>query len=165
MFNGFYGKEVGQILDVLATSIENEEYAQDLNLARFELSKIDSNTGVSISSYLEEAVKSQHPRKIFDLPAECVVKSIYEGTAGSQQSLQSFFHLCMINYPDNESLGGAIEWLKDIDAQLDEVEPKSRMSRLRTKWIRGEIKEAIDVLNEKLGSAAADSDGDMIKSN
>lgn len=165
MFNGFYGKEVGRILDVLATSIENEEYAQDLNLARFELSKIDSNTGVSISSYLEEAVKSQHPRKIFDLPAECVVKSIYEGTAGSQQSLQSFFHLCMKNYPDNESLGGAIEWLKDIDAQLDEVEPKSRMSRLRTKWIRGEIKEAIDVLNEKLGSAAADSDGDMIKSN
>lgn len=71
----------------------------------------------------------------------------------------------MKNYPDNESLGGAIEWLKDIDAQLDEVEPKSRMSRLRTKWIRGEIKEAIDVLNEKLGSAAADSDGDMIKSN
>lgn len=78
MFNGFYGKDVGQILDALATSIENKEENQDLIRNRFWLSKIDQNTGVALSAFFEEIIKSQCPRKILDVPAECVVKTIYE---------------------------------------------------------------------------------------
>lgn len=51
MFNGFYGKDVGQILDALATSIENKEENQDLIRNRFWLSKIDQNTGVALSAF------------------------------------------------------------------------------------------------------------------
>lgn len=37
----------------------------------------------------------------------------------------------MKNYPDNNSLDEAIEWLNNIEANLDEVGSKSRMGRLR----------------------------------
>lgn len=161
MLNSFYGKEVGQIMDALATCIDNEEKDQDLNFIRFELSTIDQNTGSSISSFLDEALKSQCPRKILDLPAECVAKSIYEGNADSQLSIQSFFHTCMKEYPDSQSLGDVIEWLNCIEVQLDEVGSKSRMGRLRSTWIREDIKEAIDTLRERSQSKSTDPDENM----
>ena len=161
MFNGFYGKDVGQILDALATSIENKEGDQDLYRNRFWLSKIDQSTGVALSAFLEEIIKSQCPRKILDVPAECVVKTIYEGAADSQLSLQSFFHSCMKNYPDDQSVKEAVEWLRNIDAKLDETGSKSRMGKLRTKWIEKDIGEAIEVLNESTQSISTDSDVEM----
>lgn len=161
MFNGFYGKDVGQILDALATSIENKEENQDLIRNRFWLSKIDQNTGVALSAFFEEIIKSQCPRKILDVPAECVVKTIYEGAADSQLSLQSFFHSCMKNYPDDQSVKEAVEWLRNIDAKLDETGSKSRMGKLRTKWIQKDIGEAIEVLNESTQSISTDSDVEM----
>lgn len=161
MFNGFYGKDVGRILDALATSIENKEKDQDLYRNRFELSKIDQNTGATLSAFLEEIIKSQCPRKILDVPAECVVKTIYEGAADSQLSLQSFFHSSMKNYPDDQSVGEAVEWLRNIDAQLDEIGSKSRMGKLRTKWIQKDIEEAIEVLNESAQGISTDSDVEM----
>lgn len=161
MFNGFYGKDVGQILDALATSIENKEEGQDLYRSRFGLSKIDQNTGVALSAFLEEIIKSQCPRKILDVPAECVVETIYEGAADSQLSLQSFFHSCMKNYPDDQSVKEAVEWLRNIDAKLDETGSKSRMGKLRTKWIQKDIGEAIEVLNESAQSISIDSDVEM----
>lgn len=159
--NGFYGKHVGQILDALATSIESKEADRDLYRNGFELSKIDQNTGVALSAFLEKIVKSQCPRKILDLPAECIVKTIYDGAADSQLSLQSFFHSCMKNYPDDQSVNEAVEWLRNIDAQLDETGSKSRMGKLRTKWIREDIGEAIEVLSESTQSISTDSDVEM----
>ena len=161
MFNGFYGKDVGQILDALATSIENKEEDQDLYRNRFWLSKIDQNTGVALSAFFEESIKSQCPRKILDVPAECVVKTIYEGAADSQLSLQSFFHSCMKDYPDDQSVKEAVEWLRNIGAKLDETGSKSRMGKLRTKWIQKDIGEAIEVLNESTQSISTDSDVEM----
>lgn len=161
MLNGFYGKEVGQIMDALVTRIDNEEKDKDLNPIRFELTTIDQNTGSSISSFLDEAFKSQCPSMMLGLPAECVVKSIYEGDADSQLSLQSFFHNCMKEYPDNQSLGDVIDWLRSIEAQLDEVGSKSRMGRLRSTWIREDIKEAIDTLRERSQSKSKDPDENM----
>lgn len=161
MFNGFYGKDVGQILDALATSIENKEEDQDLYRNRFWLSKIDQNTGVALSAFFEEIIKSQCPRKLLDVPAECVVKTIYEGAADSQLSLQSFFHSCMKNYPDDQSVKEAVEWLRNIGAKLDETGSKSRMGKLRTKWIQKDIGEAIEVLNESTQSISTDSDVEM----
>lgn len=161
MFNGFYGKDVGQLLDALATSIENKEEDQDLIRNRFCLSKIDQNTGVALSAFFEEIIKSQCPRKILDVSAECVVKTIYEGAADSQLSLQSFFHSCMKNYPDDQSVKEAVEWLRNIDAKLDETGSKSRMGKLRTKWIQKDIGEAIEVLNESTQSISTDSDVEM----
>ena len=161
MFNGFYDKDVGQILDALATSIENKEENQDLIRNRFWLSKIDQNTGVALSAFFEEIIKSQCPRKILDVPAECVVKTIYEGAADSQLSLQSFFHSCMKNYPDDQSVKEAVEWLRNIDAKLDETGSKSQMGKLRTKWIQKDIGEAIEVLNESTQSISTDSDVEM----
>lgn len=161
MLNSFYGKEVGQIMDALVTRIDNEEKDKDLNPIRFELTTIDQNTGSSISSFLDEALKSQCPSMMLGLPAECVVKSIYEGDADSQLSLQSFFHNCMKEYPDNQSLGDVIDWLRSIEAQLDEVGSKSRMGRLRSTWIREDIKEAIDTLRERSQSKSTDPDENM----
>lgn len=161
MLNGFYGKEVGQIMDALVTRIDNEEKDKDLNPIRFELTTIDQNTGSSISSFLDEAFKSQCPSMMLGPPAECVVESIYEGDADSQLSLQSFFHNCMKEYPDNQSLGDVIDWLRSIEAQLDEVGSKSRMGRLRSTWIREDIKEAIDTLRERSQSKSKDPDENM----
>lgn len=161
MFNGFYDKEVGQIIEVLATSIEHNERKQDLNSIRFELSKIDQNTGISLSALLEDVIKSQSPRKMLGLSVECIVKSIYEGDAESQLSLRSFFHSSMKNYPDNNSLDEAIEWLNSIEAQLDEVGSKSRMGRLRSKWIQEDLKEAIEALDERSQSQTKVNDDDM----
>lgn len=150
-----------QIIEVLATSIEHNERKQDLNSIRFELSKIDQNTGVSLSALLEDVIKSQSPRKMLGLSVECIVKSIYEGDADSQLSLHSFFHSSMKNYPDNNSLDEAIEWLNNIEANLDEVGSKSRMGRLRSKWIQEDLKEAIEALDERSQSQTKVNDDDM----
>ena len=156
-FKDFYGSEVVQILDVLATNIESKERDRHLNHITFEPSIIDQNTGASLSTFLEETIKSQCPRKILSVPAECVVKSIYEGVADSQLSLRSFFHSSMKEYPDDQSLSEAIEWLSSINAQLDEVGSKSRMGRLRSKWIRDDIENAIEALNERVQRISAES--------
>lgn len=51
--------------------------------------------------------------------------------------------------------------VEKIDAQLVKVEPKSRMGRQRTKWIRNDIKQAIEMLSERSQRASTDSDIDM----
>lgn len=133
-----------------------------LNHITFEPFIIDQNTGASLSTFLEETIKSQCPRKILSVPAECVVKSIYEGVADSQLSLRSFFHSSMKEYPDDQSLSEAIEWLSSINAQLDEVGSKSRMGRLRSKWIRDDIENAIEALNERVQRISAESDSNTL---
>lgn len=67
----------------------------------------------------------------------------------------------MKNYPDNNSLDEAIEWLNSIEAQLDEVGSKSRMGRLRSKWIQEDLKEAIEALDERSQSQTKVNDDDM----
>lgn len=96
-----------------------------------------------------------------DVPAETVAMSTYEGTADSQNSLHSFFHTGMKRYADKHSLNEAVEWLKKIDAQLVKVGSKSRMGGLRTKWIRNDIKQAIETLSERAQDISTDSDVDM----
>ena len=87
--------------------------------------------------------------------------AIYEGTADSQNSLHSFFHTGMKRFRDKHSLNEAVEWLKKIDAQLVKVGSKSRMGSLRTKWIRNDIKQAIETLSKRTQRTSADSDVDM----
>ena len=96
-----------------------------------------------------------------DVPAETVATAIYEGTADSQNSLRSFLHTDMKSYADKQSLNEAVEWLEKIDAQLVKVGSKSRMGGLRTKWIRNDIKEAIETLNGRAQDISTDSDIDM----
>ena len=67
----------------------------------------------------------------------------------------------MKRYRDKHSLNEAIEWLKTIDAQLVKVGSKSRMGGLRTKWIRNDIKEAIETLNKRAQCASTESVADM----
>ena len=62
---------------------------------------------------------------------------------------------------DGQSLTEAIEWLRSIDDRLVKVGFKSRMGQLRTEWIRNDIKEAIEELNERAQRISADSDKDM----
>lgn len=84
--------------------------------------------------------------------------AIYEGAADSQNSLHSFFLTDMKSYKDKHSLNEAVGWLKKIDVQLVKVGSKSRMGGLRTKWIRNDIKEAIETLNERAQIITTDSD-------
>ena len=160
-FNDFYGTEVNLIMDKLITEVEQDEREQDLNRISLEFSIVDQNAGKTISSFFEEAIKSDYQKRILDVPAEAVAMSTYEGTADSQNSLHSFFHTGMKRYTDKHSLNEALEWLKEIDAQLVKVGAKSRMGGLRTKWIHNDIKEAIETLSERARCASTESDTDM----
>lgn len=148
-YNDFYGTEVNLIMDKLITEVEQDERERDLNRISLEFSIVDQNTGKTISAFFEEVIKSEHQNRILDVPAETVAMSTYEGTADSQNSLHSFFHTGMKRYSDKHSLNEAVEWLKKIDAQLVILGSKSFMGELRTKWIRNDIKQAIETLNER----------------
>lgn len=160
-FNDFYGTDANLIMDKLITEVEQDERERDLNRISLEFSIVDQNTGKTISAFFEEAIKSVNQNRILNVPAETVATAIYEGTADSQNSLHLFFHSGMKRYRDKHSLNEAIEWLKIIDAQLVKVGSKSRMGGLRTKWIRNDIKEAIETLNERAQCASTDSVADM----
>lgn len=160
-YNDFYGTEVNLIMDKLITEVEQDERERDLNRISLEFSIVDQNTGKTISAFFEEVIKSEHQNRILDVPAETVATAIYEGAADSQNSLHSFFHTGMKRYGDKHSQNEAVEWLNKIDAQLVKVEPKSRMGGLRTKWIRNDIKQAIEMLSERAQRASTDSDIDM----
>ena len=159
--NDFYGTDANLIMDKLITEVEQDERDRDLKRICLEFSKVDQNTGKTISAFFKEAIKSKHQNRLLDVPAETVATAIYEGAADSQNSLHSFFHTGMKSYADKHSLNEAVEWLKKIDAQLVKVEPKSRMGRQRTKWIRNDIKQAIEMLSERSQRASTDSDIDM----
>lgn len=160
-YNDFYGTEVNLIMDKLITEVEQDERERDLNRISLEFSIVDQNTGKTISAFFEEVIKSEHHNRILDVPAETVATAIYEGAADSQNSLHSFFHTGMKRYGDKHSQNEAVEWLNEIDAQLVKVGPKSRMGGLRTKWIRNDIKQAIEMLSERAQRASTDSDIDM----
>lgn len=160
-FNDFYGTDANLIMDKLITEVEQDERERDLNRINFEFSIVDQNTGKTISAFFEEVIKSEHQNRILDVPAETVAMSTYEGTADSQNSLHSFFHTGMKRYKDTHCLNEAVGWLKKIDAQLVKVGSKSRMGGLRTKWIRNDIKEAIETLSERAQCASTESDSVM----
>lgn len=147
--NDFYGTDANLIMDKLITEVEQDERERDLNRISLEFSIVDQNSGKTISAFFVEAIKSDYQKRILDVPAETVAMSTYEGTADSQNSLHSFFHTGMKRYSDKHSLNEAVEWLKKIDAQLVILGSKSLMGELRTKWIRNDIKQAIETLNEK----------------
>lgn len=149
------------IMDKLITEVEQDERERDLNRISFEFSIVDQNTGKTISAFFEEVIKSEHQNRILDVPAETVAMSTYEGTADSHNSLHSFFHTGMKRYRDKHSLNEAVGWLKKIDAQLVKVGSKSRMGGLRTKWIRKDIKEAIETLSERAQCTSTESDSVM----
>lgn len=159
--NDFYGTDANLIIDKLITEVEEDERERDFNRISLEFSKVDQSTGKTISAFFEEAIKSEHQNRILNVPAETVAMSTYEGTADSQNSLHSFFHTGMKRYTDNHSLNEAVEWLKRIDAQLVKVGSKSRMGGLRTKWIRNDIKEAIETLSNRTQCVSTNSDADM----
>lgn len=159
--NDFYGTDANLIIDKLITEVEEDERERDFNRISLEFSKVDQSTGKTISAFFEEAIKSEHQNRILNVPAETVAMSTYEGTADSQNSLHSFFHTGMKRYTDNHSLNEAVEWLKRIDAQLVKVRSKSRMGGLRTKWIRNDIKEAIETLSNRTQCVSTNSDADM----
>lgn len=147
--NDFYGTDANLIMDKLITEVEQDERDRDLNRISLEFSIVDQNSGKTISAFFVEAIKSDYQKRILDVPAETVAMSTYEGTADSQNSLHSFFHTGMKRYSDKHSLNEAVEWLKKIDAQLVILGSKSLMGELRTKWIRNDIKQAIETLNER----------------
>lgn len=161
MEKDIYDTEANLIMDKLITDVEQDEIEQELNRGTLDFSIIDQNTGKAISTFFEEAIKSEYQNKILDVPTEAVATAIYEGTADSQNSLHSFFHTGMTSYTDRHSLNEAVEWLKKIDAQLVKVGSKSRMGGLRTKWIHNDIKQAIESLNERARDISTDSDVDM----
>lgn len=160
-YNDFFGTEVNLIMDKLITEVEQDERERDLNRISLEFSIVDHNTGKTISAFFEEVIKSEHQNRILDVPAETVATAIYEGAADSQNSLHSFLHTGMKKYGDKHSQNEAVEWLNKIDAQLVKVGSKSRMGGLRTKWIRNDIKQAIEMLSERAQRASTDSDIDM----
>lgn len=160
-FNDFYGTDANLIMDKLINEVEQDERKRDLNRISLEFSKVDQSTGKTISAFFEEAIKAVYQNRILDVPAETVAMAIYEGTADSQNSLHSFFHTGMKRFRDKHSLNEAVEWLKKIDAQLVKVGSKSRMGSLRTKWIRNDIKQAIETLSKRTQRTSADSDVDM----
>ena len=159
--NDFYGTDANLIMDKLITEVEQDERERDLNRISLEFSIVEQNTGKTISAFFEEVIKSEHQNRILDVPAETVATAIYEGAADSQNSLHSFFHTSMKRYGDKHSQNEAVEWLNKIDAQLVKVGSKSRMGGLRTKWIRNDIKQAIEMLSERVQRASTDSDIDM----
>lgn len=158
MANDFYGMEADQIMDELISSVEQEESEQALNRIGLELSVVDGDTGNTLSDLFEEAIQSGYSRTILNVPTEYVAASIYEGNAASQMSLHSFFNREIKKYSDGQSLTEAIEWLRSIDDRLVKVGFKSRMGQLRTEWIRNDIKEAIEELDERAQRISADSD-------
>lgn len=160
-FNDFYGTDANLIMDKLINEVEQDERKRDLNRISLEFSKVDQSAGKTISAFFEEAIKAVYQNRILDVPAETVAMAIYEGTADSQNSLHSFFHTGMKRFRDKHSLNEAVEWLKKIDAQLVKVGSKSRMGSLRTKWIRNDIKQAIETLSKRTQRTSADSDVDM----
>lgn len=160
-FNDFYGTDANLIMDKLITEVEQDERERDLNRISFEFSIVDQNTGKTISAFFEEVIKSEHQNRILNVPAETVAMSTYVGTADSQNSLHSFFHTGIKRYRDKHSLNEAVGWLKKIDAQLVKMGSKSRMGGLRTKWIRNDIKEAIETLSERAQCASTESDAVM----
>lgn len=160
-FYDFYGTDANLIMDKLITEVEQDERERDLNRISLEFSIVDQNTGKTISTFFEKAIKSVYQNRILNVPAETVVTAIYEGTADSQNSLHLFFHTGMKRYRDKHSLNEAVGWLKKIDAQIVKVGSKSRMGGLRTKWIRNDIKEAIETLSERAQCASTESDAVM----
>lgn len=161
MANDFYGMNADQIMDELISSVEKEESERALNRISLELSDVDGDTGNTLSELFKEAMQSGYSRTILNVPAEYVASSIYEGTAASQMSLHSFFNRDIKKYSDGQSLTEAIEWLRSIDDRLVKVGFKSHMGQLRTEWIRNDIKEAIEELDERTQRISADSDKDM----
>lgn len=159
--NDIYGTDANLIMDKLITEVEQDERERDLNRISLEFSIVDQNSGKTISAFFVEAIKSDYQKRILDVPAETVAMSTYEGTADSQNSLHSFFHTGMKRYSDKHSLNEAVEWLKKIDAQLVILGSKSRMGELRTKWIRNDIKQAIETLNERPQCVSTDTNADM----
>ena len=159
--NDFYGTDANLIMDKLIAEVEQDERERDLNRISLEFSIVDQNSGKTISAFFEEAIKSDYQKRILDVPAETVAMSTYEGTADSQNSLHSFFHTGMKRYSDKHSLNEAVEWLKKIDAQLVILGSKSRMGELRTKWIRNDIKQAIETLNERPRCVSTGTNADM----
>lgn len=157
----FYGTDANLIMDKLITEVEQDERERDLNRICLEFSIVDQNTGKTLSTFFEEAIKSEYQNRILDVPAETVATATYEGSAYSQNSLHSFFHTGMKRYADKHSLNEAVEWLKKIDAQLVKVGAKSRMGGLRTKWIRNDIKQEIETLNERAHDISIDSGVEM----
>lgn len=108
----FYGADANLIMDKLITVVEQDERERDLNRISLEFSKVDQNTGKTISAFFEEAVKSEYQNRMLNVSAETVATAIYEGTADSQNSLHSFFHTGMKRYTDKHSLNEAVVWLK-----------------------------------------------------
>lgn len=159
--NDFYGMDADQIMGELISGIEEEESERALKRFSLELSDVDGDTGKTLSDLFEEAIKSGYSNTILNVPAKYVVASICEGTAASQMSLHSFFNSDIKKYSDDQSLTEAIEWLRSIDGRLVKVGFKSRMGQLRTEWIRNDIKEAIEELDERAQRISADSDKDM----
>lgn len=157
----FYGADANLIMDKLITAVEQDERERDLNHISLEFSKVDQNTGKTISAFFEEAIKSENQNRMLNVPAETVARAIYEGVADSQNSLHLFFHTNMKSYADTHSLNEAVDWLKKIDAQLVKVGSKSRMGGVRTKWILNDIKDAIEALNERAQEISEDSDIDI----
>lgn len=161
MADDFYGMNADQIMDELISNVEKEESERAINRISQELSDVDGDTGNTLSDLFKEAMQSGYSRTILNVPAEYVAASIYEGTAVSQMSLHSFFNRDIKKHLDGQSLTEAIEWLRSIDDRLVKVGFKSRMGQLRTEWIRNDIKEAIEELNERAQRVFADSDKDM----
>lgn len=159
--NDFYGMDADQIMGELISGIEEEESERALKRFSLELSDVDGDTGKTLSDLFEEAIKSGYSNTILNVPAKYVVASICEGTAASQMSLHSFFNSDIKKYSDDQSLTEAVEWLRSIDDRLVKVGFKSRMGQSRTEWIRNDIKEAIEELDERAQRISADSDTDM----
>lgn len=85
--NDFYGTDANLIMDKLITEVEQDERDRDLKRICLEFSKVDQNTGKTISAFFKEAIKSKHQNRLLDVPAETVATAIYEGAADSQNSL------------------------------------------------------------------------------
>ena len=161
MKKDIYGTEANLIMDKLIAAVEQDEIELKLDRGVLDFSIIDQNAGKTISTFFEEAIKSEYQKRILNVSSECIATSIYEGTADSQMSLHSFFHTDMENYADRQSMNEAIEWLKSIDAQLVKMGSKSRTGALRTNLIRNDIKQAIETLSERAQCSSTDSDVDM----
>ena len=161
MEKDIYGTEANLIMDKLIAVVEQDEIERAFNRDNLKFSIVDMNTGKTISTFFEEAIKSEYQNRILDVPAGTVATAIYEGAADSQMSLYSFFHTDMKNYAEKQSMNEAIEWLKNIDTQLVEMGSKSRTGTLRTNWIHNDIKQAIESLSKRAQDTSTDSDVDM----
>ena len=161
MEKDIYGTEANLIMDKLIAVVEQDEIERAFNRDNLKFSIVDMNTGKTISTFFEEAIKSEYHNRILDVPAGTVATAIYEGAADSQMSLYSFFHTGMKNYAEKQSMNEAIEWLKNIDTQLVEMGSKSRTGTLRTNWIHNDIKQAIESLSKRAQDTSTDSDVDM----